>query len=122
MIKKVVTKHTGKIGEITSIESGWIQTVLEGSNRLFHEDDIIEIWGDTAVMCDHLGYIANKPTRKGYVCLQGVFKKELTDVGIPKKEIRSEHNYGNWVFYFPVKYLRHLGWNEKEIQKMENRR
>jgi hypothetical protein len=124
-IEKLVTKHTGNIFEIThEIEQdGYIQTKDEtGFNRLFHEDDIIEIWGKIAVVGERLGYVANKPSGKGYICIGGVRKKELLDCKIPKKDIHSEHDYGNWVFYIPIKYLRNMGWNEKEIQKMENRR
>jgi hypothetical protein len=120
-IEKLVTKHTGKIFEVTDMENNWIQGKNQetGRNRLFTTDDIIEIWDKIAIVGDRLGYVANKPSGKGYICIGGVRKKELLDCKIPKVQIHSEHDFGNWVFYIPIRYLRNMGWNEKEVTRME---
>ena len=118
MIKKVITKYTGKMGKVLSQDGEWIHVEMEDGNRLFNEDSILEMRGDTAVMADPLGVISgSKKPKLGFACITSVFKKDLINAGIPKKEIHSEHDYGNWVFYIPNKYLVNIGWTPKAVEE-----
>ena len=50
-------------------------------------------------------HVHNRTSPSNRVWLGGCRKKQLIDIGIPKKEIISEHDWGNWIFSVPRKYL-----------------
>lgn len=56
------------------------------------------------------GYVSNaKKPIPGRVWVGGCLKQQLIDAGVPRKEIRSAHDWGNWVFSIPRSYMDDLG-------------
>ncbi len=52
-----------------------------------------------------IAHIANRTAAPGRVWVGGCRKAQLIEVGIPKKDIISDHDWGNWVFSIPRNML-----------------